>query len=297
MNSNIHSYLVSPKKIIEHMTHYQFHPKKKLGQNFLIDQNIASIIVKALLLNQEDSIFEIGTGMGSLTLPLIPNVRHVFSIEKDTRLKPILDNIFPPYQSFVTILYQDILTFDLVSFLNERKQEGYQVRKLAGNLPYSISLPLLRKLMEMNQYLEAAVVMVQKEVAERMMARPGDKNYGVLSIVSTYYSHIEKVHLVKPEAFYPKPEVDSMILRIEFLAKPEIYVEDEILFFDLVHAIFQHRRKNVKNALQLYFGDRLDKNELDNSLLKIGLPLNRRGESFGLEEFSRLTSEIKKILK
>ncbi len=297
MDFHIHSNLFSPKAIIDMMNRYQFRPKKRLGQNFLIDKNIASIIVKALRLNKEDSIFEIGTGMGSLTLSLTPGVKHIFSVEKDTRLKPILDHIVSDYQNEITIMYQDILDFDLVDFLNRKKQEGYQVRKLAGNLPYSISLPLLKKLMEMHDYLDTAVIMVQREVAERMMAVSGDKNYGVLSLVSSYYADIKKIHLVKPEAFFPRPAVDSMIVRIEFLTRPRVIIEDEDLFFDLIHAIFQHRRKSVKNALQLYFGDRLDQSKLDNSLLRIGLPLSRRGESFSLEEFSRLTSEIKKIIK
>ena len=279
------------------MDHYQFRPRKKLGQHFLIDQNITTLIMNALSLSKEEAIFEIGTGMGALTVPLLSSVRHVFSIEKDIRLKPMLDDIIFPYQECVTVLYQDILDFDLVNFLKKKKQEGYQIEKLTGNLPYSISLPLLRKLMEMHHILKMAVVMVQKEVAERMMAQPGSKNYGILSIMSKYYARIEKIHLVKPDVFYPKPEVDSMIIRIHFLEKTAIKVEDEALFFDLVRAVFQHRRKNINNALKLYFGDRLDKDKLEKSMQKMGLKPNERGESFDLQEFAQLTKEIKKILK
>ncbi len=297
MDAPIHSNLFSPKRIIDLMNRYQFRPKKRFGQNFLIDKNIASMIVKALRLNKEDAVFEIGTGMGSLTLLLMPSVKRIFSIEKDIRLKPILEYMMSDYQNVITVLYQDILEFDLVGFLNRKRQDGYSVRKLAGNLPYSISLPLLRMLMGMHAYFDTAVIMVQKEVAERMMASPGDKNYGILSLVSRYYADIEKLHLVKPEAFFPRPAVESMIVRIAFSARPKVFVEDEDLFFKLIHAIFQHRRKSIKNALQLSFGDSLDLNRLDHSLPKIGLSLNQRGESFGLEEFSLLTSEIKRILK
>ena len=279
------------------MAHYQFHPKKKLGQNFLIDQNIAEIIMKALCLDKEDTIFEIGTGMGALTVALLTSVRHIFSIEKDIRLQPILDDLFLTDNECLTILYQDILTFDLAGFLKEKKQEGYQIEKLTGNLPYSISLPLLRKLMEMHYLLKMAVVMVQKEVAERMMAQPGDKNYGILTVMSNYYSRIEKIHLVKPDVFYPKPEVSSMIIRIHFLDKPAIQLEDETLFFNLVRAIFQHRRKNINNALKLYFGDSINKAMLEKSLQKMGLKQNQRGENLNLQEFAKLTNEIKKILK
>jgi len=291
------AYPNSPKKLFERMAHYQFHPKKKLGQNFLIDQNIAEIIMKALCLDKEDTIFEIGTGMGALTVALLTSVRHIFSIEKDIRLQPILDDLFLTDNECVTILYQDILTFDLAGFLKKKKQEGYQIEKLTGNLPYSISLPLLRKLMEMHYLLKMAVVMVQKEVAERMMAQPGDNNYGILTVMSNYYSRIEKIHLVKPDVFYPKPEVNSMIIRIHFLDKPAIQLEDETLFFNLVRAIFQHRRKNINNALKLYFGDSINKAMLEKSLQRMGLKQNQRGENFNLQEFAQLTREIKKIIK
>ncbi len=279
------------------MNYYHIQPKKKLGQNFLVDQNITAIIVKALLLDKEDKIFEVGTGLGSLTLALIPNTKHVFSIEKDIRFKPILDDIFYPYQKYVTILYQDILTFDLAGFLEQKKQQGCQIEKITGNLPYSISLPLLRKLMEMHNHLKIAVVMVQKEVAERMMAQPGDKNYGLLSVMAKYYSRIEKIHLVKPDVFYPKPEVDSLIIRINFLDKPLVLVEDEFLFFELVRAVFQQRRKNISNSLRIYFKERLDKEKLEIILRKMGLRPNKRGEDFSLQEFAQLTAEIKKIIK
>ncbi len=279
------------------MNYYHLQPKKKLGQNFLIDQNITKIIVKTLSLNKEEAIFEVGTGLGALTLALASNVRHVFSIEKDVRLKPMLDDMLASYKKCVTILYQDILNFDLAGFLEQKKQEGCQIEKLTGNLPYSISLPLLRKLMEMHNHLKIAVVMVQKEVAERLMAQPGDKNYGLLSVMAKYYSRIEKIHLVKPGVFYPKPEVNSIIIRIHFLEKPAIQLEDETLFFNLVRAVFQHRRKNINNALKLYFEDRLDKYELENSLQRMGLKTNQRGENFDLQEFAQLTGEIKKIIK
>lgn len=290
-------YFLSPTKTIEYLRKYQFHPQKKLGQNFLIDNNINAIIVDSLNLKKEESILEIGTGLGSLTLALIPAVRHVFSIEKDTRLKVILDDILSPYQDGVTVIYQDILTFDLPSFLKQKKQEGYHIEKLVGNLPYSISLPLLRKILEMHTMLKMAVVMVQKEVAERILAKPGDKNYGLLSVITNYYAQVEKIHLVKPEVFLPRPEVDSLLIRIRFLNKPAIKVEDEVLFFDLVHAIFQHRRKSINNALKLYFGDHLEKDRLEKVLAESGIKINQRGEKFGLEEFARLSVALKNILK
>jgi len=289
--------LNSPKKLLEYISHYQFSPKKKLGQNFLVDQNITAIIVKALCLNNKEAIFEIGAGLGALTKALLFSTQHVFSIEKDFRLKPMLEDLFQADQEHVTILYKDIMDFDLAGFLKEKKQEGWQIEKITGNLPYFISLPLLRKLMEMHDLLKMAVVMVQKEVAERMMAKPGNKNYGLLSVMAQVYSRIEKIHLVKPDVFFPKPEINSMIVRIIFLDKPFVLAENESLFFELVRAVFQQRRKNINNALKLYFGERIDKDKLEQSLQKIGFNIKQRGETFGLKEFAQLTSEIKRIIK
>lgn len=293
----IYQFPDSPKRLASLMSEYQFYPKKKLGQNFLIDSNITKIIVKALSLKDNDIIFEIGTGMGILTKELMSSAKNVFSIEKDLRLKPILNHLFPEDNEKVTIFYEDILDFDLAGFLKEKKSEGFQLNKITGNLPYAISLPLLKKIMEMHYLLKMAVVMVQKEVAERMMAKPGNKNYGLLSIISQYYASIEKVHLVKSDVFYPKPEVNSMIIRINFFDKPAVYVEDESLFFDLLHAVFQHRRKKLTNALNLYFGDKIDKNQLEKSLQELKIEKNERGETFNLQKFACLTSAIKKIMK
>lgn len=297
MKNSHPNYFLSPTKTIAYLKKYQFHPQKKLGQNFLIDNNINAIIVDSLNLKKEEAILEIGTGLGALTLALIPAVRHVFSIEKDTRLKVILDDIFSPYQDCITVIYQDILTFDLPGFLRQKKQEGYYIEKVVGNLPYVISLPLLRKILEMHTILKMAVVMVQKEVAERMLAKPGDKNYGLLSVIANYYTQVEKIHLVKPEVFLPRPEVDSLLIRIQFLNKPAIEVEDEVLFFNLIHAIFQHRRKSINNALKLYFGDYLEKDKLEKVLAESGIKLTQRGENFGLEELAQLTVTLKSILK
>ncbi|NLL62143.1 MAG: ribosomal RNA small subunit methyltransferase A [Candidatus Atribacteria bacterium] len=283
----------SLKKILAYMAQYNFKPRKKLGQNFLLDRNIKDIIVKSLNLEKEETLFEIGTGFGGLTLSLIPHVRHIFSIENDIRLKPILEEILAPYRDSVTVIYEDILTFDLVGFLRQKEQRGYHIEKLVGNLPYSISLPLLKKLMELKDGLKIAVVMVQKEVAERMLANPGGKDYGLLSVITKYYTETEKIHRVKPNVFFPKPEVESMLLRMQFLPTPRIKVTDETLFFDIVKAIFRHRRKSLFNALKLYYGDSLSKELLEVTLIQTGINPNQRGESLSLEELARLTAVLK----
>ncbi len=272
---------ISLKKLREYLEKYKIAPQKKLGQNFLIDNNIKNIIVNTLNLERDETLFEIGTGLGGLTLSLIPRAKHVFSIERDIRFKPILDDILSPYSDDVTVIYQNILTFDLAQFLLQKKEEGYNIEKLVGNLPYSISFPLLKKLIEVKSLLKVAVIVVQKEVADRMLAKPGSKNYGLLSILFNYYTETEKIHLIKPDVFFPKPKIKII---------------DEKLFFDIVKAIFQHRRKSLNNALKLYFGTYRLKNLLEESLKEAGINPNQRGETLSLEEFSRLTKALKGIL-
>lgn len=287
---------ISLKKLREYLEKYKIAPQKKLGQNFLIDNNIKNIIVNTLNLERDETLFEIGTGLGGLTLSLIPRAKHVFSIERDIRFKPILDDILSPYSDDVTVIYQNILTFDLAQFLLQKKEEGYNIEKLVGNLPYSISFPLLKKLIEVKSLLKVAVIVVQKEVADRMLAKPGSKNYGLLSILFNYYTETEKIHLIKPDVFFPKPKIDSLLIRIHFLEEPKIKIIDEKLFFDIVKAIFQHRRKSLNNALKLYFGTYRLKNLLEESLKEAGINPNQRGETLSLEEFSRLTKALKGIL-
>jgi len=297
----MHSYylnkLTSPSNIFSLLSQYHLSPKKKLGQNFLIDQNIVKIIVHALNLNSQESVFEIGTGLGALTESLSNSAKYVFTIEKDQQLKPVLEDLFRDKKRQISILYNDILNFDLKKFLTEKKEKGIVVNKIAGNLPYNISLPLLRKLMDLHYLLEIAVVMVQKEVAERMMAKPGNKNYGFLSVISQNYSHIDKIHLVKPNVFYPKPEVDSMIVRINFYDKPVVFIEDKNIFLELLSAIFQNRRKNINNSLKTYFGERIEQKELEKMLYCLGIDKNERGENFDLPTYASLTKEIKNIIK
>lgn len=284
------------KKMWEYLRKYKISPHKKLGQNFLIDNNIKTIIVNALNLERKEAIFEIGTGLGGLTLPLIPLAKHVFSIERDTRFKPILDDILSPYSDKVTVIYENVLTFDLAQFFNQKKGEGFHIEKLIGNLPYSISFPLLKKIIEMRNFLKVAVIVVQKEVADKMLAKPGSKEYGLLSVLFSYYTRTEKIRLIKPDVFFPKPKIESMITRIHFLEEPKIKVIDEKLFFDIVHAIFQYRRKSLRNALKSYFGTCLPASSLEEVLEEAGINPDQRGEALPLEEFPRLTKVLKDIM-
>ena len=266
-----------------------------MGQNFLVDSNIGDIIIRVLELNKNESIFEIGTGLGSLTLQLIPFVEHIFTIEKDIRFKPILNDLLFQFQNSVTLIYQDILYFNMENFLKQKRLEGYFIEKLVGNLPYSISLPLLKKIFTMRNIFKVAVVMVQKEVGDKILAKPGDDNYGFLSILSDCFSITEKIHLVKPKAFFPEPKIDSIILKIRFLQNPKIDIIDEDLFFEVVNSVFQYRRKNLINALNTYFVSYNDKKLLEKSLTDVGINPKRRGETLTLEEFSLIVKIMKHL--
>jgi len=285
--------LTSPSQIKSIMKKHNVRFSKSLGQNFIINDFIIDEIIRRGDISEEDSILEIGPGIGVLTQALAETAHQVIAVELDNKLIPILNETLEEYDN-VKIIHNDILKIDVSRMIEEKMEKP---TKVVANLPYYITTPIIMKLIEEVSGIEEIIVMVQKEVAERMMAKPGNKNYGLLSVMSQVYSRIEKIHLVKPDVFFPKPEVNSMIIRINFLDKPLVSVEDEFFFFELVRAVFQHRRKNINNALKLYFGERIDKDKLEKSLQKMGLETGDRGENFALQEFALLAREIKKILR
>jgi len=245
-----------------------------------------------LQINKEEYILEIGTGIGTLTSALSPLTRQVISIEKDKKLAPILKESLSPYNN-IEIIFKDVMDYDLVNFFKENKRKGRKVEKIVGNLPYYISLPLIRKLLELNKYLKLAVFLVQKEVGERLIAKAGSKEYSILSIITQYYSWPEKIHLVPSTVFYPQPKVSSMIIRLNIYKTPPINVGDEELFFNVIKASFQQRRKKLINSLSNYFKGNINKLEIENVLQKIDIDKNRRGETLTLEEFAKLSIAIR----
>lgn len=271
---------------------YNFKCQKRWGQNFLIDQNILQIIVDSLQISKEEYILEIGTGIGTLTSALSSLTRKVISIEKDKKLAPILKESLSPYNN-IEIIFKDVMDYDLVNFFEENIIKGRKVEKVVGNLPYYISLHLIRKILELNKCLKLAVFLVQKEVGERLIAKAGSKEYSILSIITQYYSWPEKIHLVPSTVFYPQPKVSSMIIRLNIYKTPPINVGDEKLFFNVVKASFQQRRKRLINSLSNYFKGDINKLEVENVLQKIDIDKNRRGETLTLEEFAKLSIAIR----
>jgi len=232
--------LTSFQEVIRLLTKYNFKCKKRLGQNFLIDQNILQIIINSLKLNEEDCILEIGTGMGTLTSALSPLVRQVISIEKDKKLDPLLKESLFPYNN-IEIIFEDIMDVDLINFFEKNRKKGIKIEKIVGNLPYYISLPLIRQILELNKYLKFAVFLVQKEVGERLMAKAGDKNYGIISLIAQYYSQPQKVHTVSFTVFYPQPKVNSIIIRLDIYQNLPVRVGNKKLFLNIIRASFQQR--------------------------------------------------------
>lgn len=291
------SKLTSPTEVIRLLKKYNFKCQKRWGQNFLIDQNILQIIVDSLELSKEEAILEIGTGIGTLTSALSPLTKQVTSIEKDKKLATILKESLSPYNN-INIIFKDVMDCDLVNFFRESSLKGRRVEKIVGNLPYYISLPLIRKLLELHKYLKFAVFLVQKEVGERLIAKAGSKEYSILSIITQYYSRPEKIHLVPSTVFYPQPKVSSIVIRLNIYKEPPINVGDEKLFFNILRASFQQRRKRLINSLLNYFKGKINKLEIENVLQKMDIDKNRRGETLTLEEFAKLSVTLgEKLLK
>jgi 16S rRNA (adenine1518-N6/adenine1519-N6)-dimethyltransferase len=280
--------LTSPTEVTRLLKKYNFRFKKGLGQNILVDQNILQIIIDSLKLSKEECVLEIGTGIGTLTSALSPLTKQVISIEKDKKLAPVLKETLSSSDN-VQIIFENIMNFDLLDFFEQNRKKGKKIEKVVGNLPYYISIPLIRQIIELNKYLKLAVFLVQKEVGERLLAKAGSKDYGILSIAAQYYSQPKKIHTVSPTVFYPKPKVSSMIVKLDIYKKPFIKVSNERLFFNIIKASFYQRRKRIINSLSNYFKEEMDKLKIENILKEADIDKNRRGETLTPEEFAKLS--------
>lgn len=285
--------LTSPVEVSRLLNKHDFKCKKRLGQNFLVDQNILQIIINSLKLNKKDCILEIGTGIGTLASALSPLVKEVISIEKDRKLTPLLKESFSSFNN-IEVIFEDIMNFDLVNFLKQKRSKGEKIEKIVGNLPYYISISLIRRILELNRYIKIAVFLVQKEVGERLMAKAGHKNYGILSLVAQYYSQPQRVRIVPSTVFYPQPKVSSMIIRLNIYENPQVQVGNEKLFLNIIRASFQQRRKKLINSLSSYFKEEITKAEIENILIGASIDKNRRGETLTLEEFANLSMAMAK---
>ncbi|WP_371365511.1 Ribosomal RNA small subunit methyltransferase A [Sporomusa rhizae] len=259
---------------------FGIHMSKKLGQNFLIDGNVVEGIVSAAKVSQGDAVLEIGPGIGTLTQGLAEAGADVTAVELDRRLLDVLAKTLEGYDN-VKVVHGDILKIDISREINKEKY------KLVANLPYYITTPIIMKFLEEHLPVELLVTMVQKEVAERMVAKPGGKDYGALSVAVQYYTEPEIMFIVPPKAFIPSPAVESAVIRCTVRTTPPVQVASERMFFRVVKAAFAQRRKTLANALK---AGGLDKEILEQVLTEANVDGMRRGEQLSLDEFAAIAN-------
>jgi 16S rRNA (adenine1518-N6/adenine1519-N6)-dimethyltransferase len=264
-------------------------PKRALGQHFLIDQGIAQKIVRLADLKPEDCVVEIGPGMGVLTFLMLPLVKKVIAVELDQGMADWLKEKAEGIPS-LTIIRQDVLGFD---FAKASRDVGIKI-KVVANLPYNISTPVIFRLLESRVFFSYLTLMLQREVAGRIIAVPGGKDYGPLAIFTQLYTSPKVMMRVPAEAFYPRPKVESALVRFEILEHPRIEIDDDGFFQQVVRASFAQRRKTLLNALtgsSLSLGP---KDKVAAALESIGIDPRRRAETLDIVEFQRLVEALKK---
>lgn len=265
---------------------YQFHLQKKYGQNFLIDTNILHKIVEAAQIMKEDWVLEIGPGIGTMTQLLAKMAGQVTTVEIDRELIPILEDTLSSYNN-VTILCEDILKVDLLAL---SKENGGRPVKVAANLPYYITTPIIMALLESRMPLVSITVMVQSEVADRMRTGPGTKDYGALSLAVQYFAKPEIVVRVPASCFLPRPNVDSTVVRLTRYKEPPVVVDDEAFFFAVIRASFNQRRKTLANGLANAGSLGVSREQVETALEKMRISKTVRGETFDLERFAELSN-------
>ena len=281
--------LSNPQKTIEVLQKYHFNFQKKFGQNFLIDPHVLDKIIAAAEITKEDFVLEIGPGIGTLTQYLAEAAREVTAVEIDSNLIPILKDTLSAYDN-VTVINEDVLKVDLNALAREKNQ-GRPI-KVVANLPYYITTPIIMGLFESHVPLQSLTVMVQKEVALRMQAGPGTKDYGALSLAVQYYAKPYLAANVPQNCFMPRPNVGSAVIRLTRFEKPPVEVKDEKLLFQLIRASFNQRRKTLQNGLTNAPELSFSKEEIAEAIEKLGWPPAVRGEALTLEQFAALANEL-----
>ena len=277
--------LTSPKTIHRILGEHDFHFSKHYGQNFLIDANIIEKLLDGANIHEKDVVLEIGPGIGTMTQYLCERVTHVLAVEIDGRLIPILEETLREYTN-KTILNEDILK---VNLKEEFKKISHKPFKVLANLPYYITTEIIMGLLESDLPLESITVMVQREVAERMIASPGRKDFGALSVAVQYYSEPEIITIVPKTVFIPQPKVESAVIHLKILEEPSVQT-DRKTFFKVVKAAFSMRRKTLLNCLSS--GLTMDKKEVMELLNLCGIDGKRRGETLNLDEFAAIANAI-----
>ena len=280
--------IIASPQVTQHiLNRFKLRADKTLGQNFLIDENVVRQIVEAAELSEADTVLEVGPGIGTLTQGLAESKAQVVAVELDTRLLPVLATTLEGYDN-VRVVHGDILKVNIM------EEVGAPEFKVCANLPYYITTPIIFALLEKRLPMERLVAMVQKEVAERMAAQPGGKEYGALSVAIQYYTEPEIAFIVPPTSFIPAPAVDSAVIVCKRRAKPPVEVCDEALFFRVVKAAFSLRRKMLSNSLK---NMGIKGEQVAKWLELAGVDGKRRAETLSLEDFAKLTNSFNEAVK
>ena len=283
--------IATPSRTKEILKKHGFTFKKSLGQNFLTEPNILRKIVETAGIDENTNVIEVGPGIGALTEQLARNAAQVLAFEIDDRLLPVLQDTLAPYPN-VTVVHQDVLEADLVKTTGEVFTQDLPL-KVVANLPYYITTPIMMHFLESNLPVAEMVVMMQREVADRISAAPGTKAYGSLTISVQYYMEAKLAFIVPKTVFVPQPNVDSAILKLTRRLTPAVAVTDEKAFFRLTKAAFQLRRKTLwNNLLHAYGKDDATKAWLTKSLEEADIDPKRRGETLSLAEFAALSNAL-----
>lgn len=280
--------LASPSYVRDLLAQHKIRLKKSLGQHFLVDENILKKIATAAQLAEEETVVEIGAGIGTLTQELAQRAGRVIAVEIDNRLIALLQEHLRPYTN-VILVHQDFLDFDL------RAVASGQKISIVSNLPYNVTAPILERLVEAHDVVRSATFLVQSEVAEKLCATPGSRDASAITIFIQSFANVQRLFSVSRHVFFPQPEVDSALVRLEFCERPKFCAPEDI-FFRVVRAAFNLRRKTIKQALTRSPLLNLPIEIALEALEQTQLPPQRRGETLSIEEFDRLAQALATLL-
>ncbi len=284
--------LINPKVTIETIKEYDFSFRKKFGQNFLIDIHVIEKIMRAADITKDDTVLEIGPGFGTMTQFLAERAGKVIAVEIDEKLLPVLKKTLAPYDN-VKVINDDILKLDLYEL--SKTENGGRPFKVVANLPYYITTPIIMGIFEKHVPVTSITVMVQKEVADRMQAQPGGKDYGALTLAVAYYAKPYIAANVPPNCFMPRPDVASAVIRLTTYDKPPVEVKDSELMFKLIRASFNQRRKTLVNGIGNADLGGISKDMVKTALGKLNISESVRGEALDLSQFAALSDMLEEM--
>lgn len=279
--------MLTKTELKEIFSRYGFRPLKRLGENYLVDANIKDKIIESLAADKEGTVLEIGPGLGALTLDLAESGARIYAVEKDKKAFGILNDLAGESLSNLKIINEDILKYDLKKAATEERKV-----KIVGNLPYYITTPIIEYLIENRALIECILITVQKEVANRLLAEAGSKDYASISCFVQYYTRPAYLYTIKRSSFYPVPEVDSSLIRLDILERPSVDVKNEKMLFKIIRGAFNQRRKSIINSLSREAVLDIPKDRLEKVLQNAGIDPNSRPESLSLSSFAKISNTV-----